>query len=242
MPQQDTYSQRSSTDRSMSEISGGTAPNGLRAGGSSSGSAGSAGMVMTLLARPSGPRRWCQAQIDPERSSTLMTTPTNPQVLDGSWAGRSSSTIWCWSPRSTRWVSLRSDIAPEVEVVAELAAQQILGVEAVLEHRRGGPFGGDDGVVVQVPPAVVAEALLPAVGFPGADDVEGVMVEQGDPAGAVVAVGPAEVRTGRCPRGHSGWCGGASSRPWRPARRPRWSADHLGLAGVGLGVHDIGPR
>ncbi len=28
-------------------------------------------------------------------------------ALDGSWAGRSSSTIWCWSPRSTRWVSLR---------------------------------------------------------------------------------------------------------------------------------------
>ena len=109
MPQQDTYSQRSSTDRSMSEISGGTAPNGLRAGGSSSGSAGSAGMVMTLLATHRSPS-FCHRKIDPERSSTLMTTPTNPQVLDGSWAGRSSSTIWCWSPRSIRWVSLRSDM------------------------------------------------------------------------------------------------------------------------------------
>jgi hypothetical protein len=47
VPQQDTYSQRSSTDRSMSETRGGTAPNGLRAGGSRSGSAGSAGMVTT---------------------------------------------------------------------------------------------------------------------------------------------------------------------------------------------------
>ena len=109
VPQHDTYSQRSSTDRSMSLISGGTAPNGLRAGGSSSGSAGSAGMVMTLRTA----QRVAVAvpgQIDPDRSSTLMTTPTNPQVLAGSWAGRTSRTIWCWSPRSIRWVSLRSDM------------------------------------------------------------------------------------------------------------------------------------
>src|SRR5215218_10227759 len=33
VPQQETYSQRSSTDRSMSETSGGTAPKGLSAGG-----------------------------------------------------------------------------------------------------------------------------------------------------------------------------------------------------------------
>src|SRR6185369_13684629 len=33
VPQQDTYSQPSSTDRSMSDTSGGTAPNGFNAGG-----------------------------------------------------------------------------------------------------------------------------------------------------------------------------------------------------------------
>ena len=71
---------------------GGTAPKGLRAGGSSSGSAGSAGMVMTLVTAQVSPSR-CQAQIDPDRSSTLMTTPTNPQVFSGSWDGRTSSTI-----------------------------------------------------------------------------------------------------------------------------------------------------
>src|SRR5829696_4715244 len=92
VPQQDTYSQRSSTDRSMSETSGGTAPNGLSAGGSRSGSAGSAGMVMTSRTAQRSPSRY-QAQMDPERSSTLITTPTNPQVLAGSWAGRTSSTI-----------------------------------------------------------------------------------------------------------------------------------------------------
>ena len=40
---------------------------------------------------------------------------------------------------------------------------------------------------------VVAEVLVAAVVLPGADDVEAVVVQQGDPAGAVVAVGPAQV-------------------------------------------------
>ena len=170
-----------------------------------------------------------------------MTTPTNPQVLAGSWAGRTSSTIWWASPRSIRWVSLRSDMRPEVEVVAELAAQQVLGVQAVLDHRRGGPLGGDDGVVVQVPPAVVAEVLVAAVVLPGADDVEAVVVEQGDPAGAVVAVGPAQVE-------HEDAAG-----PAVDGVGPRVAGlggqllggdlpDDRGVAGVGLGVQHIGPR
>jgi hypothetical protein len=44
--------------------------------------------------------------------------------------------------------------------------------------------------MVQVPPAVIAEPLLAPVVLPGADDLEAVVVEQGDPPGAVVAVGP----------------------------------------------------
>ena len=36
-----------------------------------------------------------------------------------------------------RWVSVRSDIDQEVEVVAELAAEQVLGVEAVLDFIDG---------------------------------------------------------------------------------------------------------
>ena len=92
VPQQDTYSQWSSTDRSMSETSGGTAPNGCRAGGRSSASAGSAGMVITLSIAHLSPLG-CHSHTDADRSSTLMTTPTKPNVLAGSWAGRSSSTI-----------------------------------------------------------------------------------------------------------------------------------------------------
>ncbi len=100
----------------MSEISGGTAPNGCNAGGSWSGLAGSAGMVITLRAAqrsvlPSArlASSRCHSHTEAERSSTLITTPTNPQALEGSWAGRTSNTNWCWSPRSTRWTSVRSD-------------------------------------------------------------------------------------------------------------------------------------
>ena len=170
-----------------------------------------------------------------------MTTPTNPQALAGSWAGRTSNTSWWASPRSTRWVSLRWVMRPEVEVVAELAAEQVLGVEAVLEHRRRGPFGGDHGVVVQVPPAVVGEELVAAVVLPGADDVEGVVVEQGDPARAVVAVGAAEVEqedaAGAAVDGVGPGVAGLGGQLLGGDL-----VDHLGVAGVGLGVQHIDPR
>src|SRR3954470_1896231 len=51
VPQQDTYSQRSSTDRSMSETSGGTAPNGWSAGGRAAGSAGAGGGQVSGIGR-----------------------------------------------------------------------------------------------------------------------------------------------------------------------------------------------
>ena len=49
----------------------------------------------------------CQSQIDADRSSTLTTTPTKPYFLVGSCAGRSSSTIWYWSPMSMVWMLVR---------------------------------------------------------------------------------------------------------------------------------------
>jgi hypothetical protein len=76
----------------MSETSGGTAPKGFSAGGRSSGSAGSAGMVMTLRTAQRSPSR-CHSHTDPDRSSTLITTPTKPHALAGSCAGRTSNTI-----------------------------------------------------------------------------------------------------------------------------------------------------
>src|SRR5256714_7732801 len=54
VPQHETYSQRSSTDRSMSLTSGGTAPKGCSAGGSCEVSAGSAGVGGTLFPPPPG--------------------------------------------------------------------------------------------------------------------------------------------------------------------------------------------
>ena len=84
----------------MSVTSGGTAPNGAITGGSADASAGSAGIVITLVTSQRSPER-CHSHTDADRSSTETTTPTNPYDLVGSCAGRSSSTIWCSSPRST---------------------------------------------------------------------------------------------------------------------------------------------
>ena len=52
----------------MSVTSGGTAPNGCSAGGRSAGSAGSAGIVMTLSAFHSSPSR-CHRQTEADRSA-----------------------------------------------------------------------------------------------------------------------------------------------------------------------------
>ena len=69
---------RSSTDSAMSVISGGTAPNGWRIGGSSSASAGSGGIVMTFSTEtvPSSAR--LQSQTEALRSAVDVTTPTKP--------------------------------------------------------------------------------------------------------------------------------------------------------------------
>ena len=89
----------------MSVMIGGTAAKGFNAAGSRSGSAGSAGILMTFSAFHSSPSR-NQRHTEPDRSSVEITTPTNPQVASGSWEGRTSSAIWCWAPRSTRWTCL----------------------------------------------------------------------------------------------------------------------------------------
>ena len=86
VPQHDTYRYLSSTDRSMSVISGGTAPKPCSSGGSWSAGAGSAGMVITLVAAH-WPLSSCHIQIEADRSSTLTTTPTKPYFLVGSCAG-----------------------------------------------------------------------------------------------------------------------------------------------------------
>ena len=194
---------------------------------------------MTLRAAQRSPSL-CHSHTDADRSSTLVTTPANPYVLAGSCAGRSSSTIWCWSPRSMRWVSVRPDMLP-VQVVAELAAEQVFGVEAVLDHGRRGPLRGDHRVVVEVPPHVVGEKLIAAIGLPCAGHVEGVVVEQCHAAWAVVAVGAAQ-------RGHEDALRAAVQRvrPGVPGLgRQLFCADlpdHRRRPRIRPGIEDVGPR
>src|SRR5262245_4625107 len=68
VPKQETYRKRSSRERLMSVINGGTALKRCSSGGKAAGSAGSAGISITFLIPhlPSSPR--CQGQTDAERS------------------------------------------------------------------------------------------------------------------------------------------------------------------------------
>ena len=118
----------------MSVTSGGTAPKPFSSSGSWSASAGSAGIVITFLIAQSAPSR-CHSQTEADRSSTETTTPTNPYALRGSCAGRSSSTIWCCVAEVERLLVAALAQIPDVHVVAVLAAEQLLGDDAVLEHR-----------------------------------------------------------------------------------------------------------
>src|SRR6202022_4138653 len=77
VPQHDTYRNLSSIDRSMSVTSGGQALKPLSTGGSRSGSAGSAGMVMIFFTAHLLPSRY-QVQIEDERSLRLITQFTKP--------------------------------------------------------------------------------------------------------------------------------------------------------------------
>jgi hypothetical protein len=83
--------------------------------------------------------------------------------------------------------------APEVEVVAEAPPEQVLGVQAALDHRGRAPLGGDRDVVAEVPPDVVAEVHVAPVLLPGADHLEGVVVDERHAARAVGAVRASEV-------------------------------------------------
>ena len=77
VPQHETYSCWSSSERLMSVTSGGTAPKPFSSSGSWSASAGSAGISITFLIDQSAPSR-CHSQTEADRSSTDTTTPTNP--------------------------------------------------------------------------------------------------------------------------------------------------------------------
>src|SRR5947199_5779527 len=74
VPKQDTYRKRSSSERLISVIKGGTALNPCSSGGKVAGSAGSAGISITFLMAHFPSSRY-HTQIDAERSLSEMATP-----------------------------------------------------------------------------------------------------------------------------------------------------------------------
>ena len=119
----------------MSVTSGGTAPKPFSSGGSRSGSAGSAGISITLrifhCPFPLPPSR-CQSQIGRGEVFQTVTTPTNPYGLGGIVR----------RPQFQHHLLLRTEIqhlqmaalaqVPDVHRVTVFAAEQELRVDAVL--------------------------------------------------------------------------------------------------------------
>ena len=169
----------------MSVTSGGTALNGLSAGGSWSSSAGSAGMVMTFCAS--------QASVAP-----LAFVLAVPEEDRGGEVGQADDGVdeAVGLGRVVRRAQLERDLmllaqverlhvaplaqVPEVQAVAVLAVEQQLGLHPGLDHVRRAPLAGDHRVVAEVPPEVVVQVLLAAVDLPAAEHVEGVVVEHED--------------------------------------------------------------
>src|SRR5437762_13646382 len=78
VPQQETYKNLSSSDKSMSDTSGGTALKSLSIGGNFSGSAGSAGISITFFTFHA-PLFLCQSQTDADKSLSETTTPRSEE-------------------------------------------------------------------------------------------------------------------------------------------------------------------
>ena len=239
VPQQETYSFWSSTARARSVISGGTAPNGCSAGGRTDASAGSAGIEMTFCAvhAPSSP-----SMPQPDRGGQVLDADhhADEAVLLGRVVGRAQLQRHLVLVTQVNGLHVGPGLhVPEVQPVPVLAAEQQVGDDAVLDHRRGAPLGGDRHVVVDVPPHVIGQVLVAAVGLPLAGHVKGVVVQQRDAAGALLAAA--------AQAGHEQPAGTAVHgvrpgvvRPLAQFLGPEHLGDHR-AGRVGLGVHDIQP-
>src|SRR5258706_11426338 len=98
VPQQETYRKRSSRERLMSVMNGGTALKPCRIGGRLAGSAGSAGISITFFI-PHFPLSRYQIQIHAERSFSDTTPPRKPDAPGGSCAGRHFHPLRCPGPK-----------------------------------------------------------------------------------------------------------------------------------------------
>src|SRR4051812_46919732 len=187
VPQHATYRKRSSSDRSMSVTSGGTAPKPLSSGGRSSAGVGSAGIVM-VFSMWNLPSSRHQVQIEPSRLVVSTTTPTRGIV------GR---------PHLKRHLVIGTEIdglhvaaaaqVPKVDLMAIAVAEQVFGHDAVLELRRQPPLARYHVVARQVPPEIIVELLRPAIDLPAPEHLEGFAVHDehaGRTVGAVRARAP----------------------------------------------------
>src|SRR5277367_6574861 len=155
VPKHATYKNLSSRLRLRSVISGGTALNGLSAGGSTLSSAGSAGISITLRTFHS-PFSRCQSQIHAHESVSLgrivRRTQFEHQLILGAEVERFQM------PPVAQ--------IPDVNRVTVLVAEQELGHDAVFDHVRRAPFARDRDVPTEMPPEIVREPLLPAIDLP----------------------------------------------------------------------------
>ena len=156
----------------MSVISGGTAPNALQQRRQQRRRRPARPGSRSPSDRPVAVRRGARARSRPTGPRRDVTTPTKPYALRGSCAGRSSSTIWCSSPRSSCLQVAAVAQVPDVHGWPYSRPSSISGIDAVLDHVRRAPLAGEHGVVAEVPPEVVGELLRAAVDLPGAQRVE----------------------------------------------------------------------
>ncbi len=94
---------------------------------------------------------------------------------------------------------------PDVQFVAVLSGQQQLRVDTVLHHVRRAPFGGDHGVVPEVPPEVIGQTLRAVDPFPRVPSAQRCW----HPSGRCRRGRrrwPNRARCRRCRRGRNEWC------------------------------------
>ena len=126
---------------------------------------------------------------------------------------------------------------PDVDLVAVLAGQQDLGIDAALNHVGRAPLARDRRVVAEMPPEVVGEFLGAAVELPAAFDRERIVVDHEDATWGI-AVGVTERAHVDAVRaavdGVGSAVAGAVGDLFRVDRM-----DELGLLGVGFDVEDV---
>ena len=226
----------------MSVTSGGTAPNGCSAGGRSAASAGSAGIVITLSTAHRSPSR-CQRQTEADRSAVRHDDAdeavASPRGRARGAAPAPSGARRRGRPPAGARPSARSQKCRRWPYFPPSSSSGTRPF-SIIDGRA--PLAGDQRVLGEVPPGVVGEVLRAAVGLPGPQHVERVVVEQRDAARSVVAVRAAQAGQEDRRPGRSAGCAAGSSRPCSASSVRLDRLGSVGLRRVGLGVVDVHVR